>query len=86
MLAVIDDVDTDLELPADNIRNGVLDPTRECRTVMRAAGFSGVQCGRHAGLPRQAADVRRENSVVASLHCHILPWFVHPRSIARGSA
>src|ERR1700722_8434336 len=67
-LAVIDDVDAEVDLLADNVRHGLAYPDIEGRLIylltLTARDAHGVKIRR----ARQAADMGRENSVGAVFH------------------
>src|SRR5208282_4925265 len=68
VLAVIDDVDADLRLPAADLLDGGGQPRRVSARVVGLAGKLGaVDFDQRVG-PRQAPDMRGKNPSVASLH------------------
>ena len=82
MFAVVDDVDTQVELLPDDVGNGILDLVCERRAVVLAASVLGIERRGHAGPPRQAADVSGANPVVAFLHGPILS-VIYTRAVER---
>ena len=69
VLAVVDDVDAGLDLPADDVGGGARRARRGsgallCGVLARRLRPSSTQLRR----PDQAADVRGEDAVVAALH------------------
>src|SRR5688500_15499918 len=67
-LAVVDNVDAELDLLAHDLAHRAAQPCGMHRVVDGLALLPGVHGLEHIGWPRQAADMGGENSLAASLH------------------
>ena len=68
VLAVADDVDAGIDLPANDLGDGALHPRRERGLVVGLAQFLGVEHRHQIGRPRQAAGVGGQDAAGAALH------------------
>ncbi len=65
-LAVVDDVETDGDLLAHDVLDGRAQRRRIGRGAVAAGGF--LRGRAQLGRPHEAADVSRENAIVAAFH------------------
>jgi hypothetical protein len=82
LLAVRDDVNADLGLPAHDLTDGLAHQPSVRIAIVRLRSVLGRQDGDEGVRPRQAADVRREDPLRAPLHrrseCYTVPANVRP--------
>jgi hypothetical protein len=67
-LAVADDVDADIDLPLDDVLHGLPDATIELCGIDTPAVLTFFEQMQHRVAPRQAADMGRQNPVLAGFH------------------
>ena len=67
-LAVADDVDAGIDLPLDDVQHGLADATIELSGVDRPAVFTLFEQMQHRVGARQAADMGRQNPLLARFH------------------
>jgi len=68
LLAVVDDVDADGDLPRDDLGDGVADPAGEGRCVAGAALVLGGEQLAQIIRPRQASGMGGQGPLGAALH------------------
>ena len=67
-LAVADDIDADIDLPLDDVQHGLPNATIELHGVESPAVLAFFEQMQHRVAPRQAADMRCQNSLLARFH------------------
>jgi hypothetical protein len=68
VLAVINDVDAGVRLLPHNFGDRSANSGRKYTPIVVLAEFLAVQCGHQIRRPRQAAGVRRQNTIRAGFH------------------
>src|SRR5437763_14425155 len=68
LLAVADAVDADVDLLGDRLPHRRREARLECRPVERLAALARLQEGEQIGRAGQAADMRRQDPILAELH------------------
>ena len=67
-LAVADDIDAGIDLPLDDVQHGLPDATIERHGVERPAVLTRFEQMQHRVAARQAADMGRQNPLLARFH------------------